>query len=439
MPISDYLTPERTLILPACSRDQAIEKLVSTICTEESGLSSIEVFSRIMDREDQLTSRLEADIALPHAVFEDYRSSLLALGLSRDGIAWDPTTEEKVHLVFLLAGGRKDHLQVLSDISLYLRQHGVKERLKAARDSKELYSIISREARKSTVQVSDKNRDISRLSLEQALFITRQLDNARLVVYADAVGEEVVLGDLKEDPNLLIVSGGRLQFPKELDLREKLIHVPFLSTNRAAAIQFTLLFLLSQGLIERDEVIVHLFGLPGSGYFDTIRLSYVEHELRISDFINSGAANFYDQHVFTRVLQLANELASEGREGKALGTLFVYGDYEEIKPYSRQMIINPFGGMPFENRNILDPGLEETIKEYAKIDGAFIIGKDGTIMSAGTYISGIPESGELQSGLGARHAAALGITGVTKAFSVALSESTRKVSLFQGGKRIMVL
>ena len=439
MSLADYLTPSRTLILPTDDRDQAIDMLATAVCADEPRLTKEEVFDRIIEREQKLTSRLEPGIALPHAVFEEYETTLLAMGLSKAGIPWDPTTEERVHLVMLLVGGREDHLQVLSDIALKLKQPGIPERLMASLSSAELYSVITAEAIQFEVHVADKNRDISRLSLEQALFMAQHLQGSRLVVYADAIGSLQGLERVREDPHALIVTGGHLHPNEGGAVTGNIIHVPFRSSNRSATIQFTLLFLLSQGMISRDEVVVNLSGLPGSGYFDTIRLSYIEHELRIPEIMQERDPSGYNQHIFTRLLQIANELAIEGREGKAIGTLFVYGRYDEIKQYSRQMIINPFAGIGEEDRNILDPSLEETVKEYAKIDGAFIISEDGTIMSAGTYISGVPESGELLSGLGARHAAALGITTVTSAFSIALSESTRKISLFQGGKRIMVM
>lgn len=68
-----------------------------------------------------------------------------------------------------------------------------------------------------------------------------------------------------------------------------------------------------------------------------------------------------------------------------------------------------------------------------------ILRGDGILMSAGTFISGDPQAEELQSGLGARHAAALGITAVTEALAIVISESTRKVSIFHGGKKIVFM
>jgi DNA integrity scanning protein DisA with diadenylate cyclase activity len=193
-------------------------------------------------------------------------------------------------------------------------------------------------------------------------------------------------------------------------------------------------------VIGEDDLIVNAYGKPGSGFLDSIRLSHLKRELNLPFSPQSGTFPAdLELSTFARILQLASQLAAEGREGKPVGTLFVVGDQAGVYPYTRQMIVNPFHGYADSDKNILDPGIEETVKEYAKIDGAFIIRGDGTILSAGTFLSGQPTADEMQSGLGARHAAAQGITAVSKALAIAISESTRKVTVFQSGRRVMEL
>ena len=118
--------------------------------------------------------------------------------------------------------------------------------------------------------------------------------------------------------------------------------------------------------------------------------------------------------VFERLLTLASELGLEGREGRPVGTLFVVGDSDRVLSQSHQLVINPFHGYPEAERNILDPRLEETIKEFSAIDGAFIIRGDGVILSAGRYLAPQSKLDEpLPQGLGTRHEAAAAITMTT--------------------------
>jgi DNA integrity scanning protein DisA with diadenylate cyclase activity len=141
--------------------------------------------------------------------------------------------------------------------------------------------------------------------------------------------------------------------------------------------------------------------------------------------------------VFSRVIGIASSLAYEGREGRPTGALFVVGAITEVENFTSQMIINPFRGYAESERNILDPHLEETIKELAAIDGAFIIREDGVVLSAGTYVRATIPGEKLPRGLGARHEAAASITAATPAVAVTVSESTGTITIFKSGKIVM--
>ncbi len=122
----------------------------------------------------------------------------------------------------------------------------------------------------------------------------------------------------------------------------------------------------------------------------------------------------------------------EGR--KSVGTIFVLGKHEDVLKYSHPMVINPFQGYPEEERNILDPRLKETVKEFSSIDGAFIIRDDGIILAAGRHLDASGENIEIPLGLGSRHRAAAGITNLTDAMAVVVSEGTGSVRIFHHGK-----
>ncbi|PIV68423.1 MAG: hypothetical protein COS08_06675 [Euryarchaeota archaeon CG01_land_8_20_14_3_00_38_12] len=134
------------------------------------------------------------------------------------------------------------------------------------------------------------------------------------------------------------------------------------------------------------------------------------------------------------VLGLAFEIMKEGREGKNVGTLFIVGDTEKVMENSRQVIINPFKGHDEESRNILNRGSWETLKEFALLDGAFVVRRDGIVVSAGRYIN-INWDITLQDGFGGRHLAAASITRDTKAVAVVLSAS-RVIRIFKNGRVI---
>src|ERR671914_2382675 len=113
------------------------------------------------------------------------------------------------------------------------------------------------------------------------------------------------------------------------------------------------------------------------------------------------------QRSVEEVLQLAVEIAREGREGRKIGTLFVVGDVEATLSRSRPLLLDPLYGHPPELLHVERPEFRETVKELAQLDGAFLVDEDGTFAAAARYVeidAGSPAY--FMPGLGTRHAAA---------------------------------
>jgi DNA integrity scanning protein DisA with diadenylate cyclase activity len=82
--------------------------------------------------------------------------------------------------------------------------------------------------------------------------------------------------------------------------------------------------------------------------------------------------------------------------------------------------------------------MDETIKELALIDGAFIVQGNGVVESAGCLIQGKADEIELPGGLGTRHAAAAGITQSTDSLALVVS-SSGQVTYFRRGQMFTLL
>ena len=105
---------------------------------------------------------------------------------------------------------------------------------------------------------------------------------------------------------------------------------------------------------------------------------------------------------------------------------------------SQQLTINPFRGYEERERSIMDPALEETIKEFSGLDGAFVVDRNGILQSAGTYLSPPAEIRvELPSGLGTRHRVAAALSKATNCISIVLSQSTGLVTVFRNGATVL--
>lgn len=143
----------------------------------------------------------------------------------------------------------------------------------------------------------------------------------------------------------------------------------------------------------------------------------------------------YDSEVLESLIELAVEIAREGREGRRIGTLFTLGDQEEVLARSRLLILDPLSGHPQSARHVSDRNLRGTIKELAQLDGAFIVSHDGFVLSACRYLDAEASDVDLPLGLGSRHIAAANISAVTNAVGIVVSESA-VVRLFCHGKLV---
>jgi len=136
--------------------------------------------------------------------------------------------------------------------------------------------------------------------------------------------------------------------------------------------------------------------------------------------------------ILDTIIDIASEIASEGREGKKYGTAFVIGDKEELSKHVKQLTLNPFLGWSI---NITSPDVKETIKEFAQLDGVIIISKDGTVLSGCSYLD--VDTGDIAlPGLGTRHRSAAAITKYTHSLAVVVS-SSGIIRVFKEGNVVM--
>jgi diadenylate cyclase len=191
---------------------------------------------------------------------------------------------------------------------------------------------------------------------------------------------------------------------------------------------------LTREIISFNDRICCVGGIAGSNQFDTVVIVDVEREFQT---LLTGHADLLPAdvkpEVLERVLAIATELSVEGREGKPVGCLFVLGDTSRVEKMIKPLVLNPFYGYKEEDRNILSPFMDETVKEFSSIDGAFVIRGDGVVSSAGSLIQAADNDHILPSGLGSRHAAAAAISVASDCISIVVSSSTGQVTLFRRG------
>ncbi len=435
------ITPERIRFLQGETKEEALDELIGIVSSEPGAPNAQLIRELVRSREEQVSTALGGGVALPHARVPDLEETLAAVGISRGGIRYD---ENRVHVVVLVLWAGTPNLAILSDLGRLLRRPDLFEEIVAAPDERALHRLFT----DPPARIEREPETIRRAhtTVRRAFELARDLEADALLVFPDAMRSlafaqpDLFEGREKHPSSILLVTSEPRHYQDDEETFDRVVDIPVRGATDGGLAATALLFVMSRGHIPRSGQVVSVFGRPDSGVLDTIRFTDLDREF--ADYFHRDAGSIHsdtEEAVFARVVQIALDLAREGREGKPAGTLFVVGDYETVSSYCQQLLINPFRGYSADQRNILDPGLEETVKEFSRIDGAFVITGTGTIVSGGTYLRTGDSVSKLPGGLGARHTAAAGITAVTRSIAVAISESTKRVSIFHRGTRLMVL
>lgn len=443
--LSKYLTPARIVTLRSRSKEGAIRELARALALTVRGLDPERVVRAIQEREKIVSSWVGQGIAIPHARLSSWDGIVVAVGRSRRGISYDSSDGNPVNLLILIVSDDRDpdtHILLLAEIARTLRDLALRQLIMTARTGDEVHRLLVThgygEAEKKP-KAPAKVR-LSRLLFAHALSVAEEVKATAILVHADAIGSFRFLEDIPSGVKRILVTSRDAPPQEGGEPIPSVLRVPFPALRRSDQVELALLFAVSRGLLSRGDTVVSLSGAPNSGSLDSLLVIDISREFP-TVLANPTATPLGDvePQVLEKVLQSATDIAREGREGRPVGTTFVIGDYARVLPYCRQMVINPFRGYRNEEKNILDPSLGETVKEFSTIDGAFILRGDGVIMSAGTFLRPDKSAVSLPPGLGARHAAAAALTAFTASLAVVISQSTGAVTLFKGGALLMSL
>jgi len=281
------------------------------------------------------------------------------------------------------------------------------------------------------------------LFFKTALRLATKVGAQAVVVHADPLDDLVYADRVPKSRNLILLTKKkRLESGEEhkdsLALKAKaVLTVPRIQLTRISLVKIGTTLALSQEIVEPGAKIVFAVGPSDSGPLDLLQVVDTSKESEV--IAGRGITRISEvvqPELFQAVLNLAVELADTGREGKPLGTAFVVGDHEKVMQLSKQMIMNPFKGYDEDERNILHSSMKDTVREFATMDGAFVIADDGTILAAGRYLGAAIDESSLPRGLGSRHISAAGITALTRAVAFVISESSGDVRIFKDGKII---
>jgi DNA integrity scanning protein DisA with diadenylate cyclase activity len=366
------------------------------------------------------------------------RRYLLAIGRSRAGIRHDgPKDSDKVHLILMLLVDERarDYLQLLASIARLVKEPALVRSLLDAPTTNDLYErLIAGFGGLLARPVQAQQNRLNRLMLRAADRVARGAGCAAVMIFGDTFITGIEPEAWFPKAKTILVTRNLVEPGEDPRGFADVIQVRSFSTQRMAQLRSAILVALTRGTIAFADRVCCVDGITGSNQFDTVVVVDVQREFQAlltgqSDLLPADVK----PEVLERVVAVATELAVEGREGRPVGCLFIIGATARVDRMIKPLVLNPFYGYKEEDRNILSPFMDETVKEFSTIDGAFVIRGDGVVESAGSLIQATDSSHALPSGLGSRHAAAAAISVAADCIALVVSSSTGQVALFRRG------
>jgi nitrogen PTS system EIIA component len=148
MQIAELLNPQAVVpVLHATSKKQALQEL-ARLAAPETGLAERAIFEVLLERERLGTTGVGRGIAIPHGKLAGLDRIHGLFARLESPIDFDSIDDQDVDLVFLLLAPETagaDHLKALARVSRLLRDNAVCDKLRAAKDARDLYALLTAE------------------------------------------------------------------------------------------------------------------------------------------------------------------------------------------------------------------------------------------------------------------------------------------------------
>ncbi len=149
MKISELLPPSLIkLDLEAETREELFSEMVQLFVANGSIKDPAAAVRVLEEREAKMSTGISSGLGLPHGKLPEAKSTLLALGISREGIEYDSLDGEPVYVVitiFAEVDNPGQHILVLAELSRLFALPNFMEKIRSADSREEVLAIISEE------------------------------------------------------------------------------------------------------------------------------------------------------------------------------------------------------------------------------------------------------------------------------------------------------
>jgi len=149
MKLSDLLDESVVKVgLESEDKEEAFAEMIELLVRAGRVADRDRAMQAILAREEMATTGIGRGVAVPHGKDASVKTLTAALGVSTTGMEYDATDGQPVYLVFMVlaeASNPGPHIQCLAEIARLLHVPGFFERLRRAKDAREVLDIIRSE------------------------------------------------------------------------------------------------------------------------------------------------------------------------------------------------------------------------------------------------------------------------------------------------------
>ena len=134
--------------LESLDKEECIEEMTDVLVRAGRVANSAQVLSAVRTREAEGSTGIGKGVAVPHGKCAGLTSTVLAVGISRNGIEFDSVDGKPVKIVFLIAASATEpgkHLQMLAEVVRLIRVPGLCDKLTAATTPKMVLDLLDAE------------------------------------------------------------------------------------------------------------------------------------------------------------------------------------------------------------------------------------------------------------------------------------------------------
>ena len=146
--LSKMLSEDRVVDLNSRDKVGALNELVDVMGTATQIVDKEAFRKAIFEREKLLSTGIGLGLAVPHAKMNGVKDIVMAVGRSKEGIAFDAIDGKPVHLVVMIGAAeeqRDTYIKLLAELISLLKDKKNRQRVTVAEGPKEIIALLSKE------------------------------------------------------------------------------------------------------------------------------------------------------------------------------------------------------------------------------------------------------------------------------------------------------